>query len=421
MQRLEVQEMRDEADHAEGGLQSGAPRPEQPWLGDRLHALDAVRGFALLSGIVLHATIAYLPGPAIQPGADESSSVTLAVLFYVIHIFRMMVFFLMAGFFAHLMFHRKGLALFVRDRVKRILLPFIAGWFVVAPPMILVFLWATRRGSGGRLPPLPRAFPLFHLWFLYYLLLMYTIVLVGRWVVAGLDRRDRIRGRVDRWLRALVQGPWALVVLAASLGVSLYLKREWLMWFGIPSPEFGLTPRLSVLIGYGTPFALGWLLHRQPDLLRVWEEWWPTYLGVAITATAVSIAIVGPTPSLSEGVPDAIKLAYAASYAVATWAWVFAIVGVALRFCSEASATRRYLADSSYWLYIVHLPLVFFLQVALGPLRWPWGVKFPLILGIACALLFPSYHYFVRFTVIGAVLNGRRLPRRRPPTVAIAG
>ena len=35
-----------------------APAPE------RLHALDAVRGFALLLGIVLHATLSFLPTPS---------------------------------------------------------------------------------------------------------------------------------------------------------------------------------------------------------------------------------------------------------------------------------------------------------------------------------------------------------------------
>ncbi len=72
---------------------------------ERLHALDAIRSFALLLGIVLHATMSFfLPIPAL----DNSPSTTLGVTFFTIHIFRMSLFFIIAGFFAHLVFHRKG-------------------------------------------------------------------------------------------------------------------------------------------------------------------------------------------------------------------------------------------------------------------------------------------------------------------------
>jgi ABC-type multidrug transport system ATPase subunit len=54
---------------------------------------------------------------------------------------------------------------------------------------------------------------------------------------------------------------------------------------------------------------------------------------------------------------------------------------------------------------------VFALQQAMS--GWPvhWSIKFPLLLAIATALLLASYHYFVRSTFIGEVLNGRRYPR----------
>ena len=54
---------------------------------ERLHALDAVRGFALLLGIILHATGSFISTPTrfwiIQ---DTHPSMTLAVLFFAIHV-----------------------------------------------------------------------------------------------------------------------------------------------------------------------------------------------------------------------------------------------------------------------------------------------------------------------------------------------
>jgi hypothetical protein len=42
-------------------------------------------------------------------------------------------------------------------------------------------------------------------------------------------------------------------------------------------------------------------------------------------------------------------------------------------------------------------------------LPWHWSVKYLLCLGAATAVLLVSYHCVVRFTFIGAVLNGRRV------------
>jgi len=103
-------------------VHDGAAAPE------RLHALDAVRGFALLLGIVFHATLSFLPPPVhFWIVEDNHRNLTLGVLYFTTHIFRMTTFFLIAGFFAHMSFHRRGLAAFIGDRLKRIALPLVVG------------------------------------------------------------------------------------------------------------------------------------------------------------------------------------------------------------------------------------------------------------------------------------------------------
>jgi hypothetical protein len=67
------------------------------------------------------------------------------------------------------------------------------------------------------------------------------------------------------------------------------------------------------------------------------------------------------------------------------------------------------------------LPVVAALQVLVGDLPWHWTVKFPLILAVSFTLLFASYHLLVRSTVIGAVLNGRRYPRKRASDPTLQG
>ena len=92
---------------------------------DRLHALDAVRAFALMLGVVFHAGFSFIPGliPGLWAMTDNSPSTTLSVLLFASHIFRMSLFFFVAGFFARMVFHRKGARGFWVDRSKRILVP----------------------------------------------------------------------------------------------------------------------------------------------------------------------------------------------------------------------------------------------------------------------------------------------------------
>lgn len=386
---------------------------------DRLHALDAARAGALLLGIVLHATMSFF---FVIPAQDVSQSTALGVAFYVIHTFRMTLFFLLAGFFGHLLFHRRGTRGFVKDRAKRILVPLTAGWLLLAPPTIAAVIWGLSRtfpdaASGGDSSALvPQGFPLVHLWFLYYLAIFYALALVLRAGIAAWDRSEKIRTRVDRWAGAALASCLAPLVLAAPAIAVLYFKADWAIWFGIPTPDTGLVPQLPAMVAYGTAFAFGWVLHRRVDRLDTLARQWPLNLTMAVALTSTCLAIGGLSPDLAATTVIAggatMRLAYTAAYVLSIWTWTFGLLGMAVRFLSRASARLRYLSDASYWLYLVHPPIVFGLQVLLMKVPLHWSIKFPAILAVTMALLLVSYHYLVRPTALGEILNGRRYPRR---------
>jgi glucans biosynthesis protein C len=384
---------------------------------ERLHALDAVRGFALLLGIVLHATLSFMPAPSrIWIIRDSHPSMTLGVLFFAIHVFRMTTFFLIAGFFAHLSFHRRGAWDFTKDRLQRIALPLLVGWPILFAAMVAITFWAAGFPHGGPLPGPPRwppvlpRFPLTHLWFLYVLLEFYVAVLVLRTGVVWLDPNGRIRARVDRLIGLVTQSRLAPAILAVPIGIALCLDPTWVGWMGVRTPDSSLLTNLQALIGFGTAFGFGWLLHRQIDLIRMLERRWllNSVLAVVLIAASFFLAIATVTRPWPVN-HEVIRLAGAACYALAIWTTTFAAIGLALRFLSAFSHTRRYLADASYWLYLIHLPILMALQVAVSQLDWPWPIKFGGIMLIALPLMFASYQFLVRYSFIGAVLNGRRV------------
>lgn len=381
----------------------------------RLHALDAVRAFALFAGVVLHATMSFMPEFG-WPIVDRSTSSVLAVVFYGIHQFRMTLFFLIAGFFARMLFHRRGTRTFIFDRLRRIGIPFVVGWIFVMPPIVLAVVLAVSQTPGGYKPPetpadpVFLAFPLTHLWFLYVLLWLYAATLLIRSVFVRFDSSGQLRKNIDSALHAVLTHPAGVCVVALPLCLALASKHNWPMWFGIPTPDQSLIPNLPATVAFTLAFGLGWLIQRQIQLLQVCERQWSVYLSIALVATLCCLYRVGVNPSFELGHQDVATLVYAAAYAVAVWSWTFALIGIGMKFCSEPKAWIRYLSDSSYWIYIIHMPVVMLAQAAMVRWELSWIVKFPLLLGVTLPLMLLSYHLLVRWTYIGWLLNGKMVP-----------
>ena len=386
---------------------------------ERLHGLDAVRGYALMLGVVFHATMSFLPGPQVWLLKDSESSPLLSALFFVLHIFRMTTFFLIAGFFAHMSFGKKGAKGFIADRAKRIALPLVIFWPVVITTIGLGAGYAVYVATGTfptqpppSPPPPPFFFPLTHLWFLYVLILLYAAALAVRGIVARADGAGRFRTGVDRVVSGLLRSPAAPAVLALPAAAAFYVRPDWLVFFGVPTPDMNLIPNPPAAIQFGLAFGLGWLLHRQTGLLSQMQARWPLNLAVAVALTAALLWQMGLSPIVTPDQPGLTKLFHAGGYALAIWTWTFAAIGLSLQFLSDHSPVRRYIADSSYWIYVIHLPIVIALQAWLSRHDWPALVKFGVVLGIGFALMFASYELLVRHTFLGRLLNGRRVPWR---------
>ena len=107
----------------------------------RRHDLDALRAFAMLLGIALHAALAYAPIPWIAMNRETSRP--LSVFIELTHGFRMPLFFIMSGYFSAMLIRSRGVAEFIRHRGKRIALPLLLGMVTIIPAM-----WAVIIGGG---------------------------------------------------------------------------------------------------------------------------------------------------------------------------------------------------------------------------------------------------------------------------------
>ena len=386
---------------------------------ERLHGLDALRAGALLLGVVLHASLAFFP-QQIWIVADESRSIGAAWLFFAIHLFRMTAFFLIAGLFAHMMLARRGWLAFAKDRAMRITAPLAAFWFPVMVGIVGALIWTSHMNGlivpGAPPPPPPTYdwtnFPLTHLWFLWVLTLFYAAVLILRAPFAMLDRSGAWGRMVDRATGALI-GPWTPVVLAVPLGLALWLDPKWIAFFAVPTPDEGVVPDTAALVGFGLAFGVGFLIDRRRDLLDRIAAWSPLLLVMAV-GTGVAAWYLSGGPKIAPMVePTQDKAVAAWVTALAVYSSAFAAMGLCLRFLSGHSAVRRYLADASYWTYILHLPLVMLAQVWVQDWAGPWWLKLGGIsLGVFAVCLI-TYELLVRHGFMGRWLNGHRVPWRK--------
>ena len=95
-------------------------------------------------------------------------------------------------------------------------------------------------------------------------------------------------------------------------------------------------------------------------------------------------------------------------------------VGLFERVLAFPRAWVRWLADSSYWIYIIHLPVVAFMTFYLAHLDrqgwlkyltgvgWNAEMKFLLACLVTGVVGVVTYRYLVRYTPIGTLLNGKR-------------
>lgn len=338
----------------------------------------------------------------------------MSVTIFLIHVFRMPVFFLLAGFFSHMMFRRQGARQFLRNRAKRILLPLVLGWMACFLCIAGVVLWYLIRLNGGQMPQAvppefaSAGFTFLHLWFLYILCWLYPGVLLVRRVVQAIDHRGTAVNLVDQIILRTWSSPFKSLLLAAPVMLAFLLQPDWAWWFGIPTPGYIVIPPVWPLLIYGYLFGLGWMLDRQRALLENLGGSWPMRLLIGLGAACVCLAMAGPEASVAAVADAQVKLAYAVFYGIAMISLILAFMGLGVRFLANAPPVVRYLSDASYWMYIAHLPIVMAMQALLMPLELHWSVKFVAVNVATCAVLLLAYRYCVRSSWIGMMLNGKK-------------
>ena len=216
-----------------------------------------------------------------------------------------------------------------------------------------------------------------HLWFLWFL--CWLVVIFALLAVTGLLPSGR--------------GRWWLV--AASCLPQIVIGMSLAGFYG-PDTSLGLLPTPHMLAFYACFYFFGVATFAAEGIDTHLGRHWRLLLPAAVAIGGVGLATMN-----DRALATVLQPAYA-------WTMSLGLIGLFHRFFRNPSPTVSWLADASYWMYLIHVPLIIVAQLLVRQWPLPANAKFLLILAIVTPILLATYRWCVRFTPIGSLLNGPR-------------
>ncbi|HET6876814.1 MAG TPA: acyltransferase family protein [Jatrophihabitans sp.] len=388
--------------------------------------LDAMRSFVVVGLVVFHSAMVFAPGTSWFVTSSQTSGAFTVFLLWG-SLWGMPLLFVVSGMGVRYALRTRSPRVFVRERLGRLLIPFLTGLIVLVPPMF----YAARLAQPGfdesywrfwlsfvNVPAiaaglLPRntwtssgdGFDPAHLWFLY-VLLVFSLALLPLfcWL-----RGERGRHAVDVAARFAHRRP-LLTVAAAALPV---MAVEGV--FG-PDVDTGGWERLTYLF----PFLYGFLIASDARFARALRRSRRPALACAVVASAALLGWAGLLNASGTDLPPG----WGALQGLAGWAWLAAILGFAgsaehgsrpamRTIRAQAPAPRwngavGYANDAVLPFYLLHEPVI--VAAAWFIARWqaPAAVQYFALVAVSLATTLALYEVLVRRFRIPRLLLGMK-------------
>ncbi|MCC9657463.1 acyltransferase family protein [Rhodopirellula halodulae] len=336
---------------------------------DSLIGLDAVRGWAAVAVVVLHACVPYSnPNmPGLTWATTDTPHAGLTALMWAIEIVIMPIFLVMAGFLAFRSMASRGPWSTLKSRTRRLGWPFLLAVVFLIP--VDFYAWMLGWLADGEITPRQMRSLKFadgqdqnlwgfsHLWFLQYLILYIAVLAVGwKWL---------LRTEPTRALR------FGIPVLFA-IGVAVLSFRPEVVW-GFQHAFF---PVPSKWLYSGVAFGMGVLIaYADADLRGIkrfaMRAWCPSLI-LCGAATVLGIWVLNARPVVDGEMrsPFPVQAGASAKFCLAFLTVASAttvslsLVGLACQFVRRLGPLTQRLATASFAIYLLHHPILALFHVA---------------------------------------------------------
>jgi peptidoglycan/LPS O-acetylase OafA/YrhL len=357
----------------------------------RLYFLDNLKILLAVLVVLHHAGQPYGPGGDWWVASEPEQFITMLVLgifFSVNSAFFMGLFFLISAYFVPVSVDRKGPAKFTADRLARLGTPILIFSLAVFPVMSYLLFNSNRPFIGYYLDYVNILNPgnglsLGHLWFLGLLLVFSAGYLVLR-----------LASKRPGLLKRQFPGNGSILTFAAVMAIVTFAIRivspvnDWFPLFHLFEPAH-ITQYVLLFAAGIVAYRNGWL----EDIPAAVAKFWWRVAGLMVLAIPVIYAVFGDATDggLSFGsLVDSIREALLC---------VGLCIGLLSLFRNRynwQNKLTKVLADNAFTVYLIHIPVVVFLQYLLVGVEIHPLLKFAIVAAVGVPLTFAISHFVIR-------------------------
>jgi len=349
---------------------------------ERRYDLDWLRVLGVLLLVPFHVALIFVLDPnSIMYVKDVVNSRALDEAAGFIHMWHMPILFAISGAATYFALGFRAAGQYLRERLLRLLVPFIVGVFTYIPLTTYIRRSGIRSFSDhyvgffrfdfNHLDGYNGTFTPAHLWFILFL---FVFSLVGLPVFLAL-RSQKGKGFIDILARmAQFPGVLFLWVIPLALIASLDL-------LGDKNPLY-----------YFLVFVYGYFLASDPRFQQSIDR--VTWIVLAYGMFEAFFRVLVPQWRFTEWSVQWVALGF--MYELGRWSLTLAVLGLGHRFLNRAGSLLRYAGEAAMPFYLLHMTFSTLTGFFIIKLHLPVAVKYPLIVLLATGCTLVAYEFLVR-------------------------
>ena len=365
----------------------------------RLHYIDNLRWMSILMLFPFHAAFVFSAGWYGYYVLSEYTSAAAYLFTVCVEPWIMPLLFCIAGMSTRFALQKRTPRMYLKERVTKLLIPFLAGLILICP-VIAYYALKFHTGYTGSFAGaimhffssvytvqnphgLSGDFSIDHLWFILSLFIIsivaLAVILLGR-------RQTRLHINPDNM---------SLSVLG------LLFIPVWLLNF------VGIYETGYSLVAYFAIFLIGYYLFATEPVQTMLEQYRAVLLAAWIVLTIGVMGIGGMVLGHSE-----VFWGYSPLYVITGWTGILALMGTGRHSFDVTNTFEAYLVAASYPVYIIHQAVLVAVAYYVVMLAIPPALQFAAIVIFSILLTFACYEIFRRIPG-GRALFGIKKPDKK--------
>ncbi|MBB6502025.1 acyltransferase family protein [Pedobacter cryoconitis] len=380
--------------------------------------LDWLRILSILGVLIFHSAMPYVAEEGWHIKNAQTSNLLMESNLF-LHLFRMPLLFFISGTVSYYMMQKRSTLSFIGLRFRRLLIPLIAGMFIIVPPQI--YMERLTQGYKGsfwqwypdvfHFIPYPKgSFSWHHLWFIAYLFIY-----------------DLIFAPLFAWLISPKSETFKRKLAVLAIGKRIYLLMlPAVIWYAMMSREL---PETNDLIHDGCYFVY-WLFFLLAGFVCILQAKLMDSLErnrrFALTLGFLALLLLNYLRfnKIEPGHVDwpfhheIFTYLFIALKPVIAWGWVLALVGYGKHYFNRKHPILNYLNQAVYPFYILHQTVIvilvyYFVQLSNESIL----SKYFYTIGTTFFITVLTYHLLIRPFALTRFLFGMKPKENQKPTV----